>query len=165
MTEEVLTAAIRTKSVPASQSFRFRRLSAMEILREWERAALPAPRPRVGVEVMAGRWTRTNDKPQWIGGLDIRADGDDLLVRVAGGGAGPSPADWGIVRTATVYGGWLTSGDAAAGAFVAHYEFPDAHVEMQANLNLGLLVVATFVDFKSPGSSANRFTREFFFRA
>ena len=136
----------------------------MEILREWDRVALSAPRPRVAVEAMAGRWTKTNDKAQWIGGLDVRVDGDDLLVCVAGGGAGPSPADWGIVRTDTVYAGWLTSGDAAAGAFVAHYAFPDADVELQANLNLGLLVVATYVRFKEPGPYANRFTREFFRR-
>jgi hypothetical protein len=57
----------------------------MEILREWERVTLPAPRPRVSVEAMAGRWTKTNDKAQWIGGLDVRVDGDDLLVRLAGG--------------------------------------------------------------------------------
>ena len=136
----------------------------MEVLREWERVALPAPRPRIAVEPMAGRWTKTNDKTQWIGRLDIRVDGDDLLVRVAGGGTGPSPADWGIARTSTVYGSWLTSGDATAGAFVAHYELPEAHVEMQANLNLGLLVVATYVRFKEPGPYANRFTREFFRR-
>jgi hypothetical protein len=136
----------------------------MEILREWERIALPGPQPRVGVELMAGRWTKTNDKAQWIGGLDVRVDGDDLLVRVAGGGAGPSPADWGIVRTTTVYAGWLTSGDASAGAFVAKYALPDADVELQANLNLGLLVVATYVRFREPGPYANRFTREFFRR-
>jgi hypothetical protein len=37
-------------------------------------------------------------------------------------------------------------------------------VELQANLNLGLLVVATYVRFKEPGPYANRFTREFFRR-
>ena len=136
----------------------------MEILREWERTALPVPRPRVAVETMGGRWIKINDKPQWIGALDVRVDGDDLLVRVWGGGAGPSPSDWGIVRTTSVYAGDLRSGDALAGAFVAKYELPDADVELQANLNLGLLVVATYVTFREPGPYANRFTREFFRR-
>jgi hypothetical protein len=136
----------------------------VEILREWERTALPAPRPRVAVETMAGRWIKINDKAQWIGALDVRVDGDDLLVRVSGGGAGPSPGDWGVARTTSVYAGDLRSGDALAGAFVAKYELPDADVELQANLNLGLLVVATYVAFHEPGPYANRFTREFFRR-
>ena len=87
----------------------------MEILREWERTVLPVPRPRVAAETMAGRWIKINDKPQWIGALDVRVDGDDLLVRVLGGGVGPSPGDWGVVRTTTVYAGDLRSGDALAG--------------------------------------------------
>ena len=136
----------------------------MEILREWETAVLPVPRPRVAVETMAGRWIKINDKPQWIGALDVRVDGDDLLVRVWGGGMGPSPGDWGVVRTTSVYAGDLRSGDALAGAFVAKYELPDADVELQANLNLGLLVVATYVAFREPEPWANRFTREFFRR-
>lgn len=111
---------------------------------------------------MAGRWLKTNDKPQWIGAVDIEVDGDALIVRVFGGGLGPSPADWGIARSEIVYGSWLNTGDALAGAFVCHYELPDASIEVQANLNLGLLVVATYVTFREPGPHANRFTREFF---
>jgi len=136
----------------------------VDSVREWERVSLPAPRPRVAVEAMAGEWVRTNDKPQWIGALDVRVDGDALLVRVYGGGAGPSPQDWGVARTDTVYAGWLTSGDAAAGAFVARYRLPEADVELQANLNLGLLVVATYVRFRESGPYSDRFTREFFWR-
>ena len=113
---------------------------------------------------MAGEWVRTNDKPQWIGALDVRADGDGLLVRVYGGGAGPSPQEWGVARSTTVYAGALTSGDASAGAFIAHYTLPDADVELQANLNLGLLVVATYITFRDKGQYADRFTREFFWR-
>jgi len=111
---------------------------------------------------MAGHWLKTNEKPQWIGGVDIEVDGDALLVRVFGGGLGPSPADWGIARSEILYGSWLDTGDALAGAFVCYYELPDASIEVQANLNLGLLVVATYVTFREPGSHANRFTREFF---
>jgi hypothetical protein len=139
--------------------------STLQFAREIERVTLPAPRPRVAVEAMAGRWIKTNDKPQWIAGLDVTVDGDDLLVRIFGGGAGPSPADWASVRTAVVYAGSLHGGNALAGGFLAHFDFPTMSVEVQANLNLGLLVVATYVTFKEPGPLADRFTREFFRRA
>lgn len=134
----------------------------MEITREWERVPPAAPQ-RIAVEAMAGRWLKTNEKPQWIGRVDVSVDGDALVVRVFGGGSEHSPADWGTARTDVVYGSWLTGGDALAGAFVCRYELPAVSVELQANLNLGLLVVATFVTFREPGPQANRFTREFFY--
>jgi hypothetical protein len=136
----------------------------VEIVRESERVTLPVPRPRVGIESMAGRWYKTNDAAQWIERLEIAVEGDALLVHVYGGGAGPTPADWGSSRTDVVYASNVRSGDAKAGAFIARFELPEAHVEMQANLNLGLLVVATFVTFREAGAWANRFTREFFRR-
>src|ERR1700682_1387994 len=139
--------------------------TTLPFARESERVTLPAPRPRVAVEAMAGRWLQTNETPQWIGSLNVSVDGDDLLVRVFGGGAGPTPADWGSARSDVVYAGSLHSGNALAGAFVARFDFSSMSVEMQANLNLGLLVVATFVRFKEPGPHADRFTREFFRRA
>jgi hypothetical protein len=137
----------------------------VEVLREWERVAVAPPAPRIAVETMAGRWLKTNEKTQWIGSLDVVVEGDGLLARVYGGGAGPSPEDWGTARSEIVYGTWLIGGDALAGAFICHFELPDASVELQANLNLGLLVVATFVTFREPGPHSDRFTREFFRRA
>ncbi|HEV7922936.1 MAG TPA: hypothetical protein VGR02_19290 [Thermoanaerobaculia bacterium] len=136
----------------------------MEIVRESERVVLPLPRPRVGIESMAGHWCKTNDSAQWIDSLEIVVEGDGLVVHVYGGGAGPTPADWGSARTDIVYASNVLSGDAKAGAFIARFELPEAQVEMQANLNLGLLVVATYVSFREPGAWANRFTREFFRR-
>lgn len=134
----------------------------MEIVRDSEQVTLPTPRPRVGIESMAGDWCKTNDAAQWIDRLHITVEGDALVVRVYGGGAGPTPADWGTARTEIVYASNVLSGDAKAGAFITRFELPEAEVEMQANLNLGLLVVATFVTFREAGAYANRFTREFF---
>jgi hypothetical protein len=122
-------------------------------------------RARVGVEPMAGLWLKTNDGPQWIDSVEIAVDGDDLLVHVWGGRSGPSPADWGTARSEIVYASAMTTGDARAGAFVTHFAFESMFVELQANLNLGLLVVATFVSFREPTPFADRFTREFFHRA
>jgi hypothetical protein len=137
-------------------------LPDLEIARESERMQLPMPRPRVDIERMAGQWLKTNDKPQWIGRVDVAVDGDDLVVQVFGGGEAPSPADWGTARSEILYAGTMQSGDALAGAFLCHYELPGMSIELQANLNLGLLVVATYVTFREPDALSNRFTREFF---
>ena len=123
-----------------------------------------APRPRVGVEAMAGRWLKTSDGPQWIESLDVAVHGDALRVRVHGGTTAPSPDDWGLAESEFVYASSLATGDARGGGFVTRYELGDMSVELQANLNLGLLVVATFISFRTPGPFADRFTREFFRR-
>ena len=120
---------------------------------------------RIEIEPMAGRWLKTNDKPQWIGSATIGVDGDRLMVNLFGGGLGPAPDDWGTVPTEIVYASRPDTTDAHAGAFVCHYSFPDFDVEVQANLNLGLLVIATYITFREPGRYANRFTREFFRKA
>lgn len=135
---------------------------AMQIARESERVTVPQPAPRIGIEAMAGRWVKTNDKPQWISRVDVTVDGDDLLVRIHGGGESPSPAEWGTVRTQTLYATGPANSDAIAGGFLCFYDFPEARVEVQANLNLGLLVVATYVTFREAGPLSDRFTREFF---
>jgi hypothetical protein len=138
---------------------------SLQFARETERVNPRARRPRVAVEAMAGRWLKTNEKAQWIGSLDLRVEDDELLIYVRGGGGELSPADWGYARSDAVYASSLHSGDALAGGFVARFHFESMTVELQANLNLGLLVVATYVTFREPGPHANRFTREFFRRA
>jgi len=125
---------------------------------------LPYPPPRIEAEVMDGQWLKTNDKPQWIESLEIDTVDGETFVRILGG-TPPSPADWGRVRCSSVYANAPDTSSARAGGFIAHYDFDDFTVEVQANYNLGLLVVATFVAFKSRGELADRFTREFFFRA
>jgi hypothetical protein len=129
-----------------------------------EGAFVPAPRPRVEVETMAGRWVKTSDGPQWIESLDVDADGDAVRVRVYGGTTAPSPAEWGSARSEVVYASSMATGDARGGGFVTRYAIDGMDVELQANLNLGLLVVATYISFREPGPYADRFTREFFRR-
>ena len=132
-----------------------------EASRILDQIEIPAPRPRVGVEAMAGTWLKTNDKPNWISRVVVETKGEDLWVTVQFESGGEPPHS----KASRVYAGRPGSGDATAGAFVAFLERDGMHIELQANLNLGLLVVATFVRFDEPGPYADRFTREFFFRA
>jgi hypothetical protein len=132
--------------------------------RSIEHIPLDAPQSRIEAEVIDGRWFKTSDKPQWIERLVIETDGDATYIEIFGGLA-PSPKEWGRVRVETAYANGPNTSKANAGALVAHYDLDEMSIEVQANFNLGLLVVATFVRCKQPGPLADRFTREFFFRA
>jgi hypothetical protein len=96
-----------------------------------------------------GRWRKTHEGPNWINSLEIRQDGGRLAVRVLGD---TSAADWGESTTESLY----------AGAFIARFACDEFTTELQANVNLGLLVVAGFHRFND--HRANLFTREFFYQ-
>lgn len=102
----------------------------------------------ISLQPLTGRWLKTNDAPQWIGALDVRDDGGRLRVRVD---------DWGESEADEVYALSPDSRDAAA--FVARFTLPEHEVDVEANVNLGLLVVAAFTRGRD-----RQFTREFFYR-
>lgn len=113
----------------------------------------------IDLSPFAGSWRKTNEAPQWIERVETRVDGDALQVRVFGS----DPSDWGERRAAAVF---ATPADLTKGtAFLAHYELPDAEVDVEANVNLGLMVVATWVRWKEGIDRSNAFTREFFYRS
>ncbi|HWW62804.1 MAG TPA: hypothetical protein VN181_15630 [Thermoanaerobaculia bacterium] len=136
----------------------------MLLAERWNRPDLTSPRPRIAIESMAGTWQKTNGTPQWLDSLIVDAEGDALFVTVFGS-APPSPPDWGRVKASATFGANVADAASPAGGFIAYYRFDGFNVELQANLNLGLLVVATFVHFTEPREWSDRFTREFFFRA
>src|SRR5260370_19838777 len=84
-----------------------------------------------------GRWQKTHEGPNWIERLEIRQDGERLAVRVFGD---TSPADWGESGTESLY----------AGAFIAQFACDGFTAELQANVNLGLLVVSGLPLIRGP---------------
>ncbi|HEX7155107.1 MAG TPA: hypothetical protein VF618_26790 [Thermoanaerobaculia bacterium] len=113
----------------------------------------------IDLSPFAGSWRKTNEAPQWIDHLDARVEGDALHVHIFGS----DPSDWGERRAEAVY---ATPADPAKGtAFLARYDLTDANVEVEANVNLGLMVVATWVRWKHDNGRSNAFTREFFYRS
>jgi hypothetical protein len=105
---------------------------------------------------LVGRWEKTNRDAQWIRSLHIREVGGRLCVRVHGD---TSPGDWGECETDQLY---ASSPDAReASAFIAHFTLPHHEVTIEANVNLGLLVVAALT---RNGGAVGQFTREFFYR-
>jgi hypothetical protein len=136
-------------------------MTEVRAMREHDAVAIAAPRPPIDLSPFAGTWRKTSDAEQWIDRLAVRIDGGALQVRVFGS-APPSPPDWGSVQAAAIYAAGI---DAARGmAFVARYALDECDVELEANVNLGLMVTATFVRWKR-GGRANAFTREFFYRS
>ena len=136
----------------------------MRLAARWEGPDIaPAPPPRVEIETLAGTWKKTNDKPQWIERVTIETSGNDLFVEIFGSSP-PSPPVWVRAKAEVLFSGGIATGDARAGAFIAKYRFEGMEIEVQANLNLGLLVVATFIRFRARGPLVDRFTREFFYR-
>ena len=112
----------------------------------------------LSLQPLLGRWLKTNESPQWIRALEVRDDGGRLRVRVAGD---LSPHDWGEAEAEAVYAGSPDSREGAA--FVARFALPDHEIDIEANVNLGLLVVAALTRTRS--AACGQFTREFFYRS
>lgn len=110
---------------------------------------------------LAGVWRKTNEAPQWIDRVVVHIDDGNAIVRIFGS-APPSPPDWGESRAETIYASAADS--ASASALVTRYAFDDCDVDVEANANLGLLVVATFIRWRD-GIRSDAFTREFFYRS
>lgn len=113
------------------------------------------------LQPLAGRWLKTNhDEAQWIRAIDVDASDRSLRVRVHGD---TSPDDWGEVETSDIYALATDSRDGAA--FVAHFTLPKHEVTIEANMNLGLLVVAALTRRRDDPGAVGQFTREFFYRS
>jgi hypothetical protein len=110
---------------------------------------------------LAGVWHKTNEAPQWIDRVVIRGDNGNAVVRIFGSDP-PSPPDWGESHAETLYASSPDS--SSASALVTRYALDDCDVDVEANANLGLLVVATFIRWRD-GLRSDAFTREFFYRS
>jgi len=135
--------------------------------------AAPPVAPPLDVAGLVGRWTKTNEGAQWIRRLAISvSDESETLSRQPArtpalrvhveGDAPPSPRDWGTVTAESLFANGILS--STGSAFIAKFDFDDFDTELQANANLGLLVVACFTRFKDASGRADLFTREFFWR-
>ena len=106
-----------------------------------------ADAPSLDLTPLAGNWTNTETRTQWVRRLDIREDGGQLLVHLEG--AQP----WSARNADAVYAATINGAEATGFRVV----FEDT--EVQATLNQGLMVLVTFND-----GAAKRVTREFFAR-
>ncbi|MGH9898531.1 MAG: hypothetical protein ACRD63_03585 [Pyrinomonadaceae bacterium] len=116
----------------------------------------------IDLSPLHGIWLNTNSETRGIVKVIVgssNGDGGDLTVNVFGACA-PSPCDWGEIKAETIYA--ASVGSKEGFAFSASYDFKFMEVYLQANLSLGLLVVAGLNIFKDSSGRSNYFSREFF---
>ena len=111
------------------------------------------------LDALPGIWLNTDGDTRGILKVVISSKGPTLKIRVFGA-AEPSPCDWGEVDAEYVYANHISSQNAAG--FSAWYRLDHAEINLQANWNQGLLVLASFTSFKDGSGRSNYFSREFF---
>jgi hypothetical protein len=119
-----------------------------------------------GIEIdptpLLGEWINTNWSTRGIVKAVIRLEGNDVHVRIIG--ASPSSTtDWGETRADALYSSNVQASDAMA--LSATYDFGFLETRLEANLSLGLLVIANLNTFHDDSGRSNYFSREFFYHS
>jgi hypothetical protein len=106
---------------------------------------------------LAGRWVNTNAHGNGVQEMTIDVGSGAVELRAVS--TGPNgPRSWGTTRADLVYGADASARNAMS--FTARYDFGAHQTELQGNMNLGLLVVASF-NRVGPGGY-DYFAREFY---
>ena len=111
---------------------------------------------------LLGEWVNTNTATRGIEKVVIGCNGDDVFVRVFGVWS-PSTCDWGEAKADVLYSAGVQS--SAVMAFSATYDFGFLETRLEANLSLGLLVIANLNTFRDDIGRSNYFSREFFYKS
>jgi hypothetical protein len=138
-------------------------MNAAKSVRADEKIQSPDPGPfEIDPSPLLGHWINTNSITPGIARVIISGGGRDVSIRVFAA-SGPTPREWGDADVEVVYSAGVQS--PAAMAFVARYDFGFVETRLEANLSLGLLVIAAFNTFRDGSGRSNYFAREFFYRA
>ncbi len=113
------------------------------------------------LDSLPGVWLNTDSGTRGIVKVVTAVKGAELTVRTFGRGE-PDLNDWGEVSADYIYANSISSRVAAG--FIASYRFDFAEIQLQANWNQGLLVLASFTSFKDGSKRSNFFSRDFFHR-
>lgn len=117
---------------------------------------------QMGVSLLTKTWKHTDPSPHGI--REFRIQGTSNALSIECFGTGPLvPVSFPEVRASSIFA--ANPGSREAMSFFAEYDFGHMVSRFQGNVNLGLLVVAGFHDFKDAGAHFNYFSREFFYSA
>jgi hypothetical protein len=129
----------------------------MPALQDRSGATAEIERRKLDPSGLAGRWINTNAHGNGVQEItiDVAAGAVDLRALST---ASHGPCSWGTTRADVIYG--ADAGAGKAMSFTARYDFGAHQIELQGNMNLGLLVVASF-NRVGPGGY-DYFAREFY---
>lgn len=113
-------------------------------------------------EKLIGHWVNTNPDTQGIAECEIRPDGDQFVIRIAGVGA-DGPIAWPTVRAKPLANLEEEAGQRTI-ALAATFEFGFMKSEIYIRVNKGVLVIVLFNTFQDDSGRANYLNREFFYR-
>jgi hypothetical protein len=108
---------------------------------------------------LLGYWINTNTATTGIARVLISRDRDGVSISIWSADA-PNAAAQHLARSDAVYASGPSA--TAAMALSARYEDGSMDTTLEANLSLGLLVIATRHTFKNDERRSNYFSREFF---
>lgn len=124
----------------------------------WEDDQKAGGQKALDLSPMLGTWINTNGATRGIWKVVLGAPDGALIVRAF---AVVDPSDGrGEVKAGCIYSDTIRS--VKGTAFVARYDIGDVEAQLQVNLSLGLLIVASFERSKNGGRAS--FAREFFRR-
>lgn len=126
---------------------------------QWEIAGAPARSSGPDLSVTTGKWLNTNSESLGITRV-ISSIRDEALRLQPFGASAEGLCNWGEVKVGQVYADSVSSGRAMA--FTTIYDFGFMQSHLQANVNLGLLVLAAFNTFRDGSGRSNYFSREFY---
>jgi hypothetical protein len=137
-------------------------MSAVTFVRADEQMESANPGPLdIDPSPLLGRWINTNAVTAGIREVIVSVRGRGVSIEVLAGD-GPTPRAWGDVGVDALYSAGVHA--SAATAFTARYELGVMETRLEANLSLGLLVIAALNTFKDGSGRSNYFAREFFYR-
>ena len=125
--------------------------------------ALLDPETTSRVEKLLGRWVNTNPETKGIATCEIKRDGDEFTIDLAGAGE-DGPITWPVARTKAL-GNLEEEAGQRAIALAARFEFEFMKSEIYIRVNKGVLVIVLFNTFRDDSGRSNYLNREFFYRA
>lgn len=115
---------------------------------------------------LIGCWANTNKNSQEIRKFEIRekvpADKNNPLLLKIYSAADEGEKHWGETQISTLFEDDITK--AGYDAFVAEYCLEHEQVRLQANMNLGLIIMTALHTYKGARGQKNYFSREYFRR-